>query len=90
MHGVRPTLAESVREIGSDIVVVHLDRTTEYEADLKQALSNDTSNFVYRDRLYDPSREMSAKQLGQIRHELHRAFGPPAHQTREVEIYLVD
>ena len=90
MHGVRPSLAESVREIGSDIVVVHLNRTREYETDLKEALSKDTSNFPYRDRLYDPSREMPANQLGQIRDELRRAFGPPAHHTHEVEIYLVD
>lgn len=90
MDGVRPSLAESVREIGSGLVVVHLDRTREHETELKEELSRDASNFLSRDRLYDPSHEIPEKQLSQIREELRSAFGPPVHRTSEVEIYLAD
>ena len=89
MGGVRPSLTESIREIGSDIVVVHLDRTREQESEAKANLSRDASNFLYRDRLYDPMREIPEERLALISQELRSAFGPPAHETSEVEIYLV-
>jgi len=84
-----PRLARSISEIGADIVVVHLDRTREREAEARMSLSRDAPNFLFRDRQYDPRSEMSEAQLRNIRQELRDAFGPPIHQSDEVEIYLV-
>lgn len=84
-----PSLAASISAIGADIVVVHLDRSREREAEAKRNLERDAPDFLYRERQYDPKSEMSEARLGVIRRELRDAFGPPTHQTDEVEIYLV-
>ena len=85
----RPTLVESIRLLGTGIVVVHFDRTRRFEIEAKKAESRDQPNILYRVRLLEPQKEILASELAQIRAELRDAFGSPLYQDSEVEIYLV-
>ena len=89
LTSARPTLAESIRQLDTGIVVVHLERTRGDEAQAKKSESREAPNFTYRIRLFDPNREMAVPRLQQIRRELQIAFGQPFYADDEVEIYRV-
>ena len=84
-----PSLVESIRQLEAGLVVVHLRRTAESEAQARLVETRNAPNLPYRLRLYSPRQQMSADDLEEIRGELLDAFGSPVHHDSDVEIYLV-
>jgi hypothetical protein len=88
-RGTRVELAETAREMGVGLVVVHLDRTREQLQAAAKALSPESSNHYHRVRLYDLKTALPQRVLTQARQELASAFGDPIIETPKVEVYRV-
>jgi hypothetical protein len=84
-----PSLVDSIRQLDTGIVVVHLERTVESETEARLAIPKGAPNYPYQIRRFSPQREISVQRLKGVRSELLEAFGNPVYRDGEVEIYLV-
>lgn len=85
-----PGIAETARELGVGLVVVHLDRTVERLMAAREEVRREDPTAIYELRARNPEKGIETAALDRFRLDLGEAFGEPVFREEgTVEFYLV-